>query len=38
MRDLNDEHKDITPLIDFILENVKPAESNQMRLFECNYI
>ena len=28
IKDLNDEKKDITPLIDFILENVKPAESN----------
>ncbi|MBT7736423.1 GTP-binding protein, partial [Candidatus Peregrinibacteria bacterium] len=28
IKELNDEHKDITPLIDFIFENVKPAESN----------
>lgn len=28
IRDLNDEQKDITPLIDFIFENVKPAQSN----------
>lgn len=28
LKKLEDEHKDITPLIDFILENVKPAESN----------
>lgn len=28
IKNLNDEHKDITPLIDFIFENVKPAESN----------
>ncbi len=28
VRELNDEQKDITPLIDFILENVKPAEAN----------
>jgi GTP-binding protein len=28
IRELDDEHKDITPLIDFIFENVKPAESN----------
>ncbi len=28
IRDLNDEKKDITPLIDFIFENVKPAETN----------
>ena len=28
IKNLNDEHKDITPLIDFVFENVKPAESN----------
>jgi len=28
IKQLDDEHKDITPLIDFIFENVKPAESN----------
>jgi len=28
VRELDDEKKDITPLIDFIFENVKPAESN----------
>ncbi len=28
IKDLNDEKKDIAPLIDFILANVKPAESN----------
>ena len=28
IKDVNDEKKDITPLIDFIFENVKPAESN----------
>lgn len=28
IRELDDEHKDITPLIDFIFEHVKPAESN----------
>ncbi|MDP2624889.1 MAG: EF-Tu/IF-2/RF-3 family GTPase, partial [Candidatus Peregrinibacteria bacterium] len=28
VRQLEDEHKDITPLIEFILEYVKPAESN----------
>lgn len=28
IRNLNDEHKDITPLLDFILENVKPANGN----------
>lgn len=28
IKDLNDEKKDITPLIDFIFENVKPAKSN----------
>lgn len=28
IKDLNDEKKDITPLINFILENVKPAEVN----------
>ena len=28
IKDLNDEQKDITPLIEFIFENVKPAESN----------
>ncbi len=28
IKDLNDEKKDITPLIDFILENVKAAKSN----------
>ncbi|NIA02412.1 MAG: translational GTPase TypA [Nitrospirae bacterium] len=28
IRQLNDEKKDITPLIDFIFENVKPAENN----------
>lgn len=28
IRSLDDEQKDITPLIDFILENVKPAEAN----------
>lgn len=28
VRELNDEQKDITPLIDFIIEHVKPAESN----------
>ncbi|MBU2524426.1 translational GTPase TypA [Patescibacteria group bacterium] len=33
IRDLNDEHKDITPLIDFIFENVKPAESNTQAAF-----
>ncbi len=33
IRDLNDEHKDITPLIDFIFENVKPAESNTEAAF-----
>jgi GTP-binding protein len=33
IRELTDEHKDITPLIDFILENVKPAESNTEAAF-----
>ena len=33
IRNLEDEHKDITPLIDFILENVKPAESNTEATF-----
>ena len=33
IKDLNDEHKDITPLIDFIFENVKPAESNTEAAF-----
>ena len=33
IRDLNDEKKDIIPLIDFILENVKPAESNTETAF-----
>ncbi|MBT6069007.1 translational GTPase TypA [Candidatus Peregrinibacteria bacterium] len=28
IKNLEDEHKDITPLIDFIFENVAPAESN----------
>jgi GTP-binding protein len=28
IKNLNDEHKDITPLIDFIFENVKPADNN----------
>ncbi len=28
IKQLTDEHKDITPLIDFIFENVKPAERN----------
>ena len=28
IKNLDDEQKDITPLIDFIFENVKPAESN----------
>ncbi len=28
IRTLKDEHKDITPLLDFILENVKPANGN----------
>lgn len=28
IKELNDEQKDITPFIDFIFENVKPAESN----------
>lgn len=28
VRELNDDKKDITPLIDFIFEHVKPAESN----------
>jgi GTP-binding protein len=28
IREIDDEQKDITPLIDFILENVEPAESN----------
>jgi GTP-binding protein len=28
IRELEDDHKDITPLIDFIIENVKPAASN----------
>jgi GTP-binding protein len=28
IKDINDEHKDITPLLDFMLENVKPAEQN----------
>jgi len=29
IKTLNDEQKDITPLIDFIFKNVKPAQSNQ---------
>lgn len=33
IRDLNDEKKDITPLIDFIFENVKPAQSNTQAPF-----
>jgi len=28
IRDLNDEHKDITPLLDLVLEQVKPADQN----------
>jgi GTP-binding protein len=28
VRELTDEHKDITPLLDFVLENVTPAEQN----------
>jgi GTP-binding protein len=28
IRELNDEKKDVTPLIDFIFENVKPSKSN----------
>ena len=28
IKDLSDEHKDITPLLDFFLEHVKPAEQN----------
>ena len=28
VKELNDEQKDITPLIDFIIEHVKPAEQN----------
>ncbi|MEK7672887.1 MAG: translational GTPase TypA [Patescibacteria group bacterium] len=28
VRDLNDERKDITPLLDFVLEHVKPVEQN----------
>ena len=28
VKSLDDEHKDITPLLDFVLENVKPAEAN----------
>ncbi len=28
IRDLNDEHKDITPLLDFVLENVPEAEQD----------
>lgn len=28
IRNLSDEHKDITPLLDFFLEHVKPAEQN----------
>lgn len=34
VRELEDEHKDISPLIDFILENVKPAESNTEAAFK----
>ena len=33
IRQLTDEKKDITPLIDFIFENVKPAESNVQAAF-----
>lgn len=28
VRELTDEHKDITPLLDFVMENVTPAEQN----------
>ena len=28
IRDLNDEHKDISPLLDLVLEEVKPADQN----------
>ena len=28
IRDLNDEHKDISPLLDLVLEQVKPADQN----------
>ncbi|MDF2379641.1 MAG: translational GTPase TypA [Candidatus Gracilibacteria bacterium] len=33
VRELNDEQKDITPLIDFLLEHVKPADGDQEASF-----
>lgn len=34
IKNLNDEHKDISPLLDFILENVKPAEQKLDEVFK----